>query len=117
MAASLMHAIKRDVVPFCIGVGVGVGGDVCTRDDDTHTRDIMLREQVASLANRSNDPAQLLSSVVEMTCRRLGFLAGNALMREGVEGRFDNTHIAARCGRARLVARDDSRSRLSLQWW
>ena len=85
MAASLMHAIKRDVVPFCVGVGV----DVCTRDDDTHARDIMLREQVASLANRSNDPAHLLSSVVEMTCRRLGFLAGNALMREGVEGEIE----------------------------
>ena len=82
MAASLMYAIKRDVLPVCPPYAPA-------DNDDMHIRHLMLLEQVASIANRSHDPVLLLKVVVETISIQLGFLAGNALVREGVEGEVE----------------------------
>jgi diguanylate cyclase (GGDEF)-like protein len=50
---------------------------------------LMLLEQVASIANRSNDPVTLLIAIVKLTSQHFGFLAGNALLREGNEGEVE----------------------------
>lgn len=57
--------------------------------DDERVQTLMLLEQVASIANRSNDPVTLLIAVVQLTTQHFGFLAGNALLREGDEGELE----------------------------
>jgi diguanylate cyclase (GGDEF)-like protein len=84
MAASLMHAIKREAAPHCYAAEPVLH---VSRDDQV--RRLMLLEQVASIANRSSDPAALLRTIVEITCIDMGFIAGNALVRDGVEGEVE----------------------------
>ncbi len=84
MAASLMHAIKREAAPHCQAVETVMPGN-----RDSQMRALMLIEQVASIANRSSDPGILLKIIVEITCLDMGFVAGNALIREGGEGEVE----------------------------
>ncbi len=84
MAASMMHAIKREAAPHCQAVET-----VMQDSRDRQMRALMLIEQVASIANRSSDPGTLLKIIVELTCIDMGFVAGNALVREGGEGEVE----------------------------
>ena len=84
MAASLMHAINHDAVPHYLPMG-----SILPIDHNSQMRTLMLLEQVASIANRSRDPHVLLKTIIEITCVDMGFVAGNALVRQGQEGEVE----------------------------
>lgn len=74
-------------------------------DGDEQVRMLMLLEQVATLANRSSNPAPLLKIIVALVCNHFGFVGGNALICEGGDGEV----VLRGCGAAYAADEDGGR--------